>query len=158
VPPDKEWNKISSSAPFELSYETRRRSLYLYQGRLKKNAYLSLFDGANPNAPTAARSVSTTPLQALYLLNDRFVVQQSEKLADRLLLDRASDPARVRLAFELAFGRPPSGEEQRMSEAHLLLIREKLRSTDLPAGEHLRTAWAAVGQVLMSSNEFAFIE
>jgi hypothetical protein len=119
---------------------------------------LTLFDGANPNAPTGARAVSTTPLQALYLLNDRFVVQQSEKLAERLLLDRASDPERVRLAFELAFARLPSREEQRTVEAQLLLVREKLRSTDLPAEEHVRKSWAALGQVLLSCNEFAFID
>jgi hypothetical protein len=158
VLPEKEWHKISSSAPFELSYDTRRRSVYLYQGRLKKNAYLTLFDGANPNAPTGARSVSTTPLQALYFMNDRFVLQQAEKLADRLLLDRTSDPERVRLAFELAFGRLPSREEQRMAEAQVLLVREKLQSTDVPAEEHVRRAWAALGQVLLSSNEFCTVD
>jgi hypothetical protein len=158
VPPEKEWNKISSSAPYELTYETRRRSIYLYQGRLKKNAYLTLFDGANPNAPTGARSISTTPLQALYLLNDRFVVEQSEKLAERLLLDRPSDPERVRLAFELAYGRLPSGGEQRAAEAQVLLIREKLRSTEVPAEDRVRKAWAALVQVLFSSNEFAFVD
>jgi hypothetical protein len=158
VPPEKEWAKISSSAPYELSYETRRRSLYLYQGRLKKNSYLTLFDGANPNAPTGDRTVSSTPLQALYLMNDRFVVQQSEKFAGRLLLDRPSDPERVRLAFELAFGRLPGREEQRAAEGQVLLLREKLRSTDVPAEEHVRKAWAALAQVLVSSNEFAFVD
>jgi hypothetical protein len=158
VAPLVEWAKISSSAPYELSYETRRRSIYLYQGRLRKNAYLTLFDGANPNAPTAARSASSSPLQALYLMNDRFVVEQSGKLAERLLVDRASDPERVRLAFELAFGRLPSREEQRAAEANVLLVREKLRSTEVPAQEHLRTAWASLVQVLISTNEFFFID
>jgi hypothetical protein len=158
VPPEKEWARISSSAPYELDYETRRRSLYLYQGRLKKNGYLTLFDGANPNAPTGGRAVSTTPLQALYLMNDRFVVQQSEKLAERLLLDRPSDPERVRLAFELTFGRLPGREEQRAAEGQVLLVREKLRSTEVPPEEHVRKAWAALAQVLISSNEFVFVD
>jgi hypothetical protein len=158
VPPEKEWDKISSSAPFELSYDTRRRSIYLYQGRLKKNAYLTLFDGANPNAPTGARSLSSSPLQALYLMNDRFVVQQAEKLAARLRMDRPSDPERVRLAFELAFARLPSREEQRLAEAQMLLVREKLQTTDVPTEEHGRKAWAALCQVLICSNEFAFVD
>jgi uncharacterized protein DUF1553/uncharacterized protein DUF1549/cytochrome c len=158
IPPDKEWHKISSSAPFELSYETRRRSVYLFQGRLKKNAYLTLFDGANPNGPTGLRTISTTPLQALYLMNDRFVAQQSERMAERLLSDRASDPERVRFAFELALGRLPNREEQTAAESHVLLVREKLKSTDVPAEEHVRKSWAAFAQVLFASNEFAFVD
>jgi hypothetical protein len=158
MPPEKDWHKISSSNPFELTYETRRRSVYLFQGRLKKNGYLTLFDGGNPNAPTALRPVSTTPLQALFLMNSRFVVQQSEKFAERLLLDRPSDPERVRLAFELALGRAPTREEQTEFESRVLLLREKLKSTDVPEAEQVRKAWAALVQVLLSSNEFAFVD
>jgi uncharacterized protein DUF1553 len=158
VAPEKDWHKTSSSNPYELTYETRRRSVYLYQGRLRKNSFLTLFDGANPNAPTGARPISTTPLQALFLMNDPFLARQSAKLAERLLVDRADDPARIRLAFELAFGRLPDKEERTSSEAHLLLLREKLKTTDVPAEEHVRKAWAVFAQVLLSSNEFAFVD
>jgi hypothetical protein len=158
IPPEKEWAKMSSSSPFELRYETRRRSVYLFQGRLKKNAYLTLFDGPNPNAPTALRSATATPLQALFLMNDRFVIEQSEKLARRLLMDRSSDPERIGLAFELAFGRRPRKEEQTACEAQLLLLREKLRTTGLPPEDHLVKAWASLLQSLLSSNEFVFLD
>lgn len=53
--------------------------------RIQRHPYLAIFDGADPSASTAFRMTSTTPLQALYLLNDPFVHEQSEKFAGRLL-------------------------------------------------------------------------
>jgi len=40
----------------------------------------------------------------------------------------------------------------------VLLFREKLKATEVPESEQPRKSWAAVVQVLLSSNEFAFID
>ena len=49
------------------------------QQRLKKHPYLALFDGADPNSGTAARSLTTTPVQALFMINSPFTREQAEK-------------------------------------------------------------------------------
>ncbi len=49
--------------------------------RIQRHPYLAIFDGADPAASTPVRTTSTTPLQALYLLNDAFVHEQSKQFA-----------------------------------------------------------------------------
>jgi hypothetical protein len=44
--------------------------------RVYRHPFLSLFDGAATNASTERRIVSTTPFQALYLMNDPFIHAQ----------------------------------------------------------------------------------
>src|SRR3989454_2472614 len=57
-------------SPFVAVYDSNRRSIYLMQQRIKKQPFLELFDGADTNATTGERPVSTTPLQALFMMND----------------------------------------------------------------------------------------
>src|SRR5579871_3215853 len=66
------WN-FTQHNPFKAVYETNRRSVYLMTQRIQRHPFLGLFDGADTNASTARRVTSTTPLQALYLMNDPFV-------------------------------------------------------------------------------------
>ena len=73
------------------------------------------------------RNVSTTALQALNLLNDPFVLDQSERFAARVRAEAGSDEtAQVNRAFRLAFGRSPSPEEAaagtRLAKTHGLTI------------------------------------
>ncbi len=56
--------------------------------------------------------MTTTPLQALSLLNSAFVLYRAEGFALRLKKDGGDDPARqIARAYELAYGRPPTGDE-----------------------------------------------
>jgi hypothetical protein len=66
--------------------------------------------------------MSTTPLQALSLLNSKFAVQQAELFASRVQREAGADArAEVTRAFTLAFGRAPSADE---TTASLALVRE----------------------------------
>ena len=47
--------------------------------RIQRHPFLALFDGADPNASTAA-SGRTTPTQALFFMNDPFVHAQVDGL------------------------------------------------------------------------------
>ncbi|MGH9847229.1 MAG: PSD1 and planctomycete cytochrome C domain-containing protein, partial [Blastocatellia bacterium] len=71
-PPQSEW-KFTQHRPFRAVYDSERRSVYLMTQRIQRHPYLAIFDGADPSASTPVRTTSTTPLQALYLLNDAFV-------------------------------------------------------------------------------------
>jgi hypothetical protein len=68
---------FSIHAPFKANYESSHRSVYLMVQRQQKHPFLSLFDGADPNVSTASRFTTTTPTQALFLMNSPFVNEQT---------------------------------------------------------------------------------
>src|SRR5204863_6628528 len=100
-PPAKAWG-FTQHAPFVAVYESKQRSVYLMQQRLRKNPYLALFDGADPSSSTAARLPSTTPLQALFLMNDPLVHEQASKFAARIMAVASTDADRVTASFQIA--------------------------------------------------------
>ena len=57
-----------------------RRSVYLMTQRIQRHPFLALFDGPDTNASTADRVTTTTPLQALFLMNDPFVQEQAKRV------------------------------------------------------------------------------
>jgi hypothetical protein len=89
-----------------------RRSLYRTCVRAGTSPLLDTLDCPDPSVPTPRRSVTSTPLQALTLLNDTFVEHYAGRLADRLRREVPDAPdAQVRRAYELAFARPPANQE-----------------------------------------------
>src|SRR4029077_14096010 len=109
-PDQRSWD-FTQHKPFKAVYDTDRRSVYLMTQRIQRHPFLALFDGADTNASTATRVTSTTPLQALYLMNDPFVHAQARKLTERLMAECADDSGRIERAYALLFGRPPTGKE-----------------------------------------------
>jgi hypothetical protein len=94
-----------------------RRSIYMEQPRMQRDASFGAFDCPDFAQPIGKREQSTTALQALSLLNSPFMIQQAEKFAERLARDAPdSVTAQVERAFWLAFGRPPDAEERRAAE------------------------------------------
>jgi mono/diheme cytochrome c family protein len=92
--------------------EGRRRCVYRFAVRSVPNPYLECLDGADPNTNLPVRNETITALQALTLLNDPFMIAESEAFAARLR-SLSDDPRRqVESAFSLAFGRPPRSEER----------------------------------------------
>ena len=156
-PPQDQWG-FSQHAPFQAVYETNRRSIYLMQQRSKKHPFLALFDGADPNASTANRLPTTTPIQALFLMNDEFVHRQADSLARRVLAEATSDDQRLRLAFLLTLSRPPTSEESAQFRAHVAKFSETLSQSGAAAEAQGRQAWASVARVLFGSNEFLHID
>jgi hypothetical protein len=120
-PPQATW-RFTQHYPFAATYQTRRRSVYLMQPRLRKHPYLALFDGADPSTATGLRLQSTTPLQALFLMNDPLAHAAAAQLAGRVIGAAADEPARLDYAFRLAWGRPPAREERQEAQANELLF------------------------------------
>ena len=83
-PAQSTWD-FTQHKPFKALYESNHRSVYLMTQRIQRQPFLATFDGADPSTSTAARVNTTTPIQSLYLLNDRFVHDQAERIASRLL-------------------------------------------------------------------------
>jgi hypothetical protein len=145
--------RYTQHAPFRAVYETNRRSVYLMTQRTRRHPFLALFDGPDPNASTAARTATTVPTQALFLMNDPFVHRMSAGLASRLLKGKGDDAARVERAFLLVFARPPTAEELTDALEFLRRYRELL-----PEGQREPQAWAAFARTLFARNEFVFID
>jgi hypothetical protein len=156
-PPPRTWG-FTQHAPFVAVYETKRRSVYLMQQRLRKNPYLALFDGADPSSSTGVRLPSTTPLQALFLMNDPLVHNLATKFAQRVLAATKEDSARLTLAYQVALSRAPASEEIQECTEFLQRYRGRLATLKTPANQTELLAWSAFSRALMSANEFVFVD
>ena len=122
--------------------ETWRRSVYGYNIRTFHSPLISTFDCPDPSVSTPSRTQSTTPLQALSLLNNPFVVQQAGFLAQRIeAAAGANQPAQVDAAYRIVFQRNPNEIE-------------KSRAAEFVA-RHGLAGWC---RVLLNSNEFLYVD
>jgi hypothetical protein len=155
-PHPSKWN-FTQHIQFSAVYPSRHRSVYLMQQRLKKHPFLALFDGPDPNASTAQRGESSTPLQALFFMNDEKLHDWAGKFAERLLRERHQAPDRIDWACQLAFGRPARSEEIQEGLAYLARVQATLLSNP-DADERTTEAWTSYARALLGSNEFLFVE
>ncbi len=89
-----------------------RRMVYMQKIRMEEDAVFGAFDCPDGGQIAPRRQRSTTPLQALNLLNSPLVIQLSSHLAARLEREvPQSADAQVQRAFELVFSREPSEPE-----------------------------------------------
>ncbi len=90
----------------EAARASLHRSLYLPLLRDLTPTSLEVFDFAQQATVTGSRETTTVATQALYALNDPFVIRQAVALAERVLLgSREDDIARVNLAYRMALNR-----------------------------------------------------
>jgi hypothetical protein len=129
----------------------RHRSLYLPLLRGLTPRSLEVFDFAEQGMVTGSRDTTTVATQALYLLNDPFVRQQSLALVGRL---KDSDDSRIAQAYRLALGRPACAAEVERAK-HYLADYEAAAGAGgaLPANPRT-AAWASFCQALLASAEF----
>ncbi|MCE9603280.1 MAG: PSD1 and planctomycete cytochrome C domain-containing protein [Planctomycetia bacterium] len=151
------WN-WSQHKPFTGDYPTRHRSVYLMQQRLRKNRYLALFDGADPSISTGVRLPSTTPLQALFVMNDPLAHTAAEKFAGRLLAATQDEHGRLSMAFQVALTRDPTSDEERECRDFLQQYREKLTALKTPPAQLEQQTWSAFARAFLSSNELIFVD
>ena len=156
-PPEMKW-RYSQHEAFLANYDTNKRSVYLMQQRIRKQPFLDLFDGADPNAVTGRRQLTTTALQALYTMNDPFFHEQADAFAIRVAMRESSDLARLQYAYRLAYGRLPTPEEVRDDQKYLVSARDALASSSMTEDRKYREAWASLMRVLLSSNEFLTLD
>jgi hypothetical protein len=118
-----------------------KRMIYAHKVRREPDAVFGAFDCPDAGLSTSRRRESTTPIQALNLLNSRFALDMAAALANRLKKDAGDDPARqVSQAYELALGRTAQPEE--VAEATPVVTTHGA---------------AAFCRALLNSNEFLFL-
>jgi hypothetical protein len=150
--------RFTAHHQFKALYPSEHRSVYLMVQRLHPHPYLALFNGPDTSVTTATRDNATVALQALYLLNNAFIHDQSRRFAGRLVAEAADDPGRLRLAYLRPLGREPTAAERTRAEDFLAHYQRSLADEGVAAGGRAIEAWAALGRVLMTSNEFLYVD
>ncbi len=125
----------------EFGRETMRRAVYHQHARSVKPELLGEFDCPDTSLPAPTRIATTSPLQALSLLNNEFTLNEARAFSRRVatLADDGSEH-RVTVAWRLAFGREP-------------LPQEVERSADLIKQHGLES----LARALFNANEFLYV-
>ena len=121
--------------------EFNRRSIYRTWARGNVHPLLAPLDCPDPSTTTPTRSVTTTPLGALALMNTPFVLRMSDRFAERLQREAGEEvSAQVALGFRLAYG------------------RDAIKQEVDPSTEFVRkNGLAAFCRVLFNANEFLYV-
>jgi hypothetical protein len=149
--------------------EQWRRGVYMHWQRTFLHPMLANFDAPMRDECAAARTGSNTPQQALTLLNDPTFVEAARVFAARIVSASANDDARLRTAFQFAFGRDPKPAERTSLTALLGSQRDYYRANPADTKKLLRiglappppdkdaadiAAWTQVTRVLLNMQEF----
>jgi cytochrome c553 len=133
----------------------KRRTLYGKVSRHNLDNLLRLFDFPDPNITSDARPVTIVPLQQLFVLNSEFMISRARGLVAILAAGDNDDAGRIRKAFVRLYGRPATERDVRLGLAFLHAPE------DAEASGTSKTAlnrWQQYAQVLLSANEFTFID
>ena len=149
---------FSQGNPFSAVYDHNHRSVYLMTPRLNKHPWMALYDGPDPNKSTEQRASSTVALQALSMMNGKFLRQKSTALARRILESTLDPQGRVQFAYELVLERPAVTAELTEALDYLHGYQEQLQAGGRSVQEAEELAWTSLSRVLLSSNEFVYID
>lgn len=144
-PPPATWGYTQHN-PFAAVFDDNRRSVYQMVQRQRRHPFLALFDGADPNASTGQRQVTTVPTQSLYFFNDPFFHDQAAALADSLN-DLPDPDSRLDRLFRVSLQRSPSQSERTWAAEFLAAY---------PGDD--RDRWAACCRLLLAGNEFLHLD
>jgi hypothetical protein len=128
-----------------------RRTVYGFVDRQNLPGTFRAFDFASPDQHSPQRFQTTVPQQALFLMNSPFVVEQAKSLAARSEVGRANvTAAKVNAMYRAALGRPATRIE-------IALATEFVAAAAWSFGSKL-SPWEQFAQVLLQSNELAFVD
>jgi hypothetical protein len=181
--PANAWNTVggnpNSNYQRDRDEKQYRRSLYVYWKRGSPYPSMLNFDAVKRDACTVTRATTTTPLQALTLLNDPAYVEFAKMLGQRMLKDKEAigrardlkkpeeDAKRLAYGFRLCTSRPPAHEEAEVLrkllddqrthfKANADAAKKLLAVGDAKLDEALdpaeAAAWASVGNALLNLN------
>ena len=162
------WSAVSNRQRYrpDKGEDQYRRGLYVYWKRGVPYPSMITFDAAKREACTVSRAETTTPLQALVLLNDPVYVEAAKMLGQRLVKDGGrDDKTRLAWGFRLCTSRQASDAEIDVLSKLLESQREHYKS-DVEAAKKLiavgeakigddvgpaeAAAWTAVGSALLN--------
>ncbi|WP_162179908.1 PSD1 and planctomycete cytochrome C domain-containing protein [Bryobacter aggregatus] len=138
----------------------RLRTVYLPVLRKSQHRsvdILNLFDFPDVNQVNGARSVTTVPTQALYLMNSPFYQEQSKLLAARAIEFAGTTGARIDWLTEQVLGRSARPDDQTRGNDFISKFSAALVQSGKTAPEANIEAWTRYCHALLASNEFLYI-
>ena len=134
-----------------------RRSVYVKVSLMEGAKFLGAFNFPGSKVTQGRRDVTNSPAQALALLNDPFVIQQSEVWANRLAgQSDGTLPSRVKGMYLQALGRPPTTDESKATEQFLHRLAELHQV--LPENVLSEpVVWKDLAHILFNFKEFIYI-
>jgi hypothetical protein len=124
----------------------QRRSVYIHVQRTLTHPLLATFDAADGNQSCPRRDRSTTPLQALTLLNDPVYMECARALGRRMSKTEGDTQKRLRHGFALCLNRPPTTAE--------LAVLVDLYQEQSKLGAGTDAIWLGVARTLLNLDEF----
>jgi hypothetical protein len=158
--PDGLWEQLSAFQGRKLFERSKgsdlwRRSVYSYWKRTVPPPSMTVFDAPTREFCVIRRPMSSTPLQALALLNDEMYIETARVLAERLMREGGTTPAaRLAYGFRLATSREPSAEESTLLETGFQQRLTQYRA-DKAAAEKLLSAGEAPRDRSLDAAELA---
>ena len=134
-----------------LNYDNARRSIYLPVIRSGVFDVLQTLDFPDPSMLSGERQTSTVAPQALLMMNSDLVHEHSLAVAEQLLKSPLDDAQRINLTYKRILKRQPTIEEVAAASSFI-------RDSGLSAASNPATVWQSLCRVLISSNEFSYIE
>ncbi len=133
------------------------RSVYLPVIRDLLPESLDVFDFADPGMVSGTREITNVPSQALYMMNNPFVISQADALAKRIVAEKEKPIDRITLAYALTMSRMPTEGEMKTTLAYFkrFIAAAEAEGKDLDAARDL--AVSAFCQALYGSAEFRYL-
>jgi hypothetical protein len=129
---------------------SHRRTVYGFIDRQNLPGLFRTFDFASPDVSTPQRFTTTVPPQALFLMNNPFVIEQAKHFAHRPdVAWQSNDRKRIDRMYCLAYGRAAEPEEVELG------LRFLTEAKNINAKLSPREQFA---QALLLANEFAFVD
>ncbi len=129
-----------------------RRSIFTEQRRNSPDPLLDVFDSADGFSSTPERNVTTTPTQALLMINSKDSLARAAEFARRVKSESGDDrESQIALAYRLAFGRDVTEAE----------IKTALDFFNRQAARNAAAASSVLSDfchVLLNSNEFLYVD
>ncbi|MCE9531362.1 MAG: DUF1553 domain-containing protein, partial [Planctomycetes bacterium] len=137
------------------TYDSKRRSIYLPVIRNNLYDVFQLFDSTDATVINGDRASTTVATQALFWMNSKIVLEAAERLTSSV--SEADTRKRLRHYYLTAYGREPTDREcERMATA-FKETELSLRGVEPDEKKRIARAWALIGQVILSANEFVYV-
>lgn len=143
--------------PAQVNREATYRSVYLPVVRDALPEALALFDASDPTIVSGTRESTNVPSQALYLMNNEFVIEQAELMARRLVREAKTPRDRFAKAFVIAFGRNATEAEIESSMDFFRTFMPQAMEQSRSREQAGYLALATFCQGLIASAEFRYL-
>ncbi len=149
------WKEVLGASRILAKYEPDsgknlyRRSLYTFSRRFAPNPFMTNFDVTSREICTIRRNVTSTPLQALTLLNDPQFVEASRVLSEKVQKEFPDNVEKqIETAFRLSTGFKPNQEQKELLISHYQSSLKQFSETQVMADSILSVGEKPIDETL----------